>query len=118
AFAVRLLAGFLANRVYGVPALEGLLRAAAPLTLLFSMQQAAGTLLTGLGEQKRTLLPTIAGAALTLFLTWHWAASPFGAEGAVYALLLGRAAALLGELAAALRLLFTGSAAPEAPQGG
>ena len=99
------LAPLLANGVYRMAELAPLFRRAAPLTLLISLQQAAGTLLAGLGQQKKALLPTAAGAALTLYLTWIWAASPLGLEGAVYALLLGRAAALLGQLAAVLPLL-------------
>ena len=114
--AIRLLAGFLAGTLYHLPRLAPLFRAAAPLTLLFSLQQAAGTVLSGLGEQKRTLLPTVAGAALTLYLTYHWAASPLGVEGAVWALMAGRAVSLLGELAEVLRA--TGSAGRAAPSGG
>ena len=105
ALAVRAASPLLAEHVYGVTALAPLFRCAAPLTLLFALQQATGTLLTGLGQQKRTLLPTLAGAAVTLLLTYFWAASPMRLEGAVYALLLGRAVALLGQLAAVLRVL-------------
>lgn len=99
------LAGFLADRVYGQPALGGLFHAAAPLTLLFALGQAAATLLGGLGQQKKTLLPTLAGTALMLLLTHRWAASPLGLYGAINAMLVSRAVTVLWELAAALPLL-------------
>ena len=110
--ALRGLAPLLAARVYRLPALTPLFSAAAPLTLLFALQQAAGSVLAGLGQQKKTLLPTLVGAALTLYLTHGWAATPLGVTGAVYALTLGRAAALLLQLFWVLRLL-TGPARRE-----
>lgn len=101
--AVAALAPLLSERVYRLPALAPLFRCAAPLTLMFALQQAAATVLSGLGEQKKTLLPTCAGAALTLLLMYRWAASPLALEGAVYALIVGRAAALLWQLAEVAR---------------
>ena len=112
--AVYAAAPFLANTVYRLPPLTPLFRSAAPLTLLFALQQAAGTLLSGLGEQKKTLMPTLAGTALMLVCVYRLAATPLGVYGAVYALLMGRAVSLLLQLAAALPLL-TGSAAPAGP---
>lgn len=103
--AVRAAAPFLAGTVYRLPELAGLFRAAAPLTLLFALQQAAGTLHAGLGQQKRTLLPTLAGTALSLYLMCRWASSPLRLYGAVYALIVGRAAGLAWELGEALALL-------------
>ena len=103
--AIHGLAGFLANAVYRQPALTGLFRAAAPLTLLFALGQAAATLLSGLGQQKKTLLPTLAGTALLLILTYRWAATPLRLYGAIAAMLVSRAATVLWELAAALPLL-------------
>lgn len=100
--ALSLAAPLLANAVYHQPALVGLFRAAAPLTLIFALQQAAGTLLTGRGRQKKTLLPALLGAALSAALMARWAASPLRLYGAVYALIVGRAAGLIWELAAAL----------------
>ena len=115
---IRLLSPFLADAVYREPALRGLFCAAAPLTLLFALGQAAGTLLGGLGEQKKTLLPTLAGTALTLFCMARWAASPLRLYGAVYAMLAGRALTVLWELLAALRLFTIQPAAPAAPSDG
>lgn len=112
--AVYALSSFLESRVYHVAGLAGLFRAAAPLTLLFALQQAAGTLLSGLGLQKKTLLPTLGGTALSLILLPRWAASPLRLYGAVYALIMGRAAALLWQLAQVLRAL---SAPPAALAG-
>lgn len=112
--AIHGLSGFLADTIYRQPALRGLFRAAAPLTLLFALGQAAATLLSGLGQQKKTLLPTLVGTALLLILTYRWAASPLRLYGAIAALLVSRAVSVLWELAAALPLL-TPSAAPAAP---
>lgn len=95
------LAGFLAVGVYGVPELAGLFRAAAPLTLLFALGQAAGTLLSGLGLQRRMLLPAALGTALTVALLCRWA-PVLGIYGGVYALMLGQAVTLLMQFAAAL----------------
>ena len=95
-------AELLANTVYRLPALAGLFRAAAPLTLLLALHQSAGTLLAGLGQQRRTLLPALAEATVSLLLTARWAASPLGLYGAIYALTLGRAVSLLWELAEVL----------------
>ena len=92
-------ADLLANAVYRLPALAGLFRAAAPLTLLQALHQAAGTLLAGLGQQKRTVMPALADVIISLLLTARWAASPLGLYGAIYALTLGRAVSLLWELA-------------------
>ncbi|MBQ9301018.1 MAG: hypothetical protein IJ214_10960, partial [Clostridia bacterium] len=103
--AVSLAAPFLAGSVYHVPDLAGLFRAAAPLTLFFALQQAAGTLLSGLGQQKKTLLPTIVGTALSILLMCRWAASPLRLYGAIYALIAGRGAALLWQLADVLGVL-------------
>lgn len=115
---IHLLAGFLADTVYREPALRGLFAAAAPLTLLFALGQGASTLLAGLGEQKKALLPTAVGTALTLLLTARWAASPLRLYGAVYALLTGRAVTVLWQLAAALPAFTPRSAAPAEPSDG
>ena len=103
--AIRLAAGFLASAVYRLPALSGLFRAAAPMALLFSLQQAAGTLLNGLGQQKKTLLPAAVGTALSILLMCRWASSPLGLYGAIYAMTVGRAVTLLWQLAAVLPAL-------------
>ena len=99
---IYLCADLLANAVYRLPALAGLFRAAAPLTLLLALHQAAGTLLAGLGQQKRTVMPALADVIVSLLLTARWAASPLGLYGAIYALTLGRAVSLLWELAEVL----------------
>ena len=109
--AIHSMSGFLAHTVYNQPALQGLFRAAAPLTLLFALGQAAATLLSGLGQQKKTLLPTLAGTALLLLLTYRWAASPLRLYGAIGAMLVSRAVPVLWELAAALPLLGRDTAA-------
>ena len=88
--AVRLGAGVLAEGVYRLPELRELYIAAAPLALTFAMSQGAGMVLGGLGEQRKTLLPTVLGAAISLILTFRWA-SAFGIFGAIRAMLTGRA---------------------------
>ncbi len=117
--AIRLFAPFLANGIYHEPALEALFAASAPLTLFFALQQAANTLLSGVGEQKKTLLPTVAGAALTLYLLYRFAAAPsMRLFGAVYAMLLGRALTVAWELAQVFfALRVTGSAESAAQPG-
>ena len=98
--AVRMLAGFLARAVYHLPALQPLFMRAAPLTLFFSLQHAVNGVLSGLGEQKRTLLPALTGSALSLFCLYFWAAQPgMRILGAVQAMITGQAVTLLWSLA-------------------
>ncbi len=115
--AVHLFAPFLANTIYHEPALEALFIAAAPLTLFFALQQAASTLLSGVGQQKKTLLPALAGAALTLYLLYRFAAVPsMRLYGAIYAMLLGQAVTVVWELGQVLLTMrVTDSALSAAP---
>lgn len=96
---IRALAGTLANSVYRAPGVRELFVSAAPLTLLFALQQAAGTVMNGLGMQKKTLLPSLAGAALTLYLVFTLSAMPeLRIHGAVAAMACGQSLTVLWQL--------------------
>ena len=70
------LAPYLSARLYRLPELTRLLRAACPLSVILPVQQTVSGLLTGLGLQKRSLAAGLLGAAATLLCTWRWAAWP------------------------------------------
>ena len=85
-----LLAPVLANRLYRLPEVTPLIRAAWPLAVLLPVQQAVGGIMTGLGLQKKTLGASLLGAAAALLCTWQWVARPgLGIRGALYASLTG-----------------------------
>jgi len=93
---MRALSGYLARRLYHLPALQPLFDHAAPLTLFFALQHAVNGTLSGLGQQKCTLLPSLAGAAITLLFMYVWAAQPdMRLLGAIQAMICGQAATLL-----------------------
>lgn len=91
---IRALSGVLAEAVYGESALRALFDQAAPLTVVFALQQATNAVLNGLGEQRRTLLPQVLGAALTLALLYWWTAQTQLA-GAIHAMQAGQTVTLL-----------------------
>ncbi len=96
-------AGFLSHTIFHEPDLREMFVHAAPLTVLFALQQATGALLAGLGEQKRAPLPSLAGALLTLLLMYCWAAMPqLRIPGVIRAMQLGQTVTLLCSLAALL----------------
>lgn len=89
-------AGFLSGRLYALPALAPLLRAAAPLTLFFALQHAVNGVMSGLGLQKQLLLPSLFSAALSLACMYFWAADPaLRILGAVRAMVIAQAAGVL-----------------------
>jgi len=103
---IRCLSGFLAESVYALPELKLLFDRAAPLTLFFTLQHAVNSVLSGLGEQKRTLLPSLAGALLSLGGMYVWAAQPQRRIlGVVQAMLLSQSATLIWSLGRLLLLL-------------
>lgn len=96
---IRLLSGILSDYLYHLPALQPLFVRAAPLTLFFALQHAANGVLSGLGEQKRTLLPALAGAGISLFFLYIRAAQPhLRILGAIDAMILGQAVTLVWTL--------------------
>lgn len=97
-------APWMAARLYNLPALTPVFRAAAPLTLLFSLQHAVNGIVSGLGRQKRLLLPSLCSAGISLACMYVWAAQPqLQLLGAVRAMITGQSAALLWGLMLALR---------------
>lgn len=89
-------APFLANRVYALPALSALLRAAAPLTLFYALQHAVNGVMSGLGQQKQLLLPALCSAVLSLVCLYFWAADPvLRILGAIRAMVISQAAGVL-----------------------
>ena len=69
------------------------------LTLLFALQHAVNALLSGLGEQRQALIPTLAGSLLTLTLLHRWTALPDARiAGAIRAMQLGQSVTLLATL--------------------
>lgn len=113
---VRCLSGFLAEKVYGLPELRRLFDHAAPLTLFFTLQHAVNSVLSGLGEQKRALLPSLAGAMLSLAGMYVWAAQPqWRILGVVRAMILSQAATLVWSLGRLLFLLKENEGMQKAP---
>lgn len=97
-------APFLAQRIYNLPALSPLFRTAAPLTLFFALQHAVNGVMSGLGEQKRLLLPALGSALISLIGMYIWAAQPqLRILGAVRAMVAGQAAGLVWSFALTLR---------------
>ena len=74
--AVYLLAPFLSCRVYRLAELTDLFRFCAPMTLLFALSHLTGSVLSALGQQKRTLYASSLISVVTLLLTWLCAGSP------------------------------------------
>lgn len=99
-------APFIARCLYALPALTPIFRAAAPLTLLFALQHAVNGILSGLGQQKRLMLPALCSALISLLCMYVWASQPhLRLLGAVRAMITGQAAGLLWGLRQAWRSL-------------
>lgn len=93
---LRLLARFFADRIYALPALAPLIYAAAPLTLLFSLQHAVNGVMNGLGLQKKLLLPAVCSAVISLICMYVWAATPaLRITGVIRAMHMGQSTGLL-----------------------
>ncbi|MBR6185473.1 MAG: oligosaccharide flippase family protein [Clostridia bacterium] len=91
------LAPVLSARLYRLPELADLMRAACPLALILPVQQTVNGLLTGLGLQKRSLMAGLLGAGAALLCTWQWTAA-FGIRGSAYAGMTGHALTLACEM--------------------
>lgn len=103
---IHTLAPFLAQRVYDLPTLAPIFISAAPLTLFFALQHAINGVMSGLGEQKRLLLPALCSALISLACMYVWAARPqLRILGAVRAMVIGQAAGLVCSFCIALRKL-------------
>ncbi|HML46851.1 MAG TPA: oligosaccharide flippase family protein [Clostridia bacterium] len=65
-----------AQRLYRQAELESLLRVLCPCVLLMGIQQVFGGILAGLGQQRRALYASLAGAIVTVVLNYFLAALP------------------------------------------
>ena len=70
------LSDFISDTLYATPALAGLLRMMAPLSLLMAMQQVQHGIIHGLALQRRQLTGSLIGAAVTTVLTALLAVRP------------------------------------------
>lgn len=92
-------ADLLSTKLYHQPDLFPLLRALAPLVLVFGLQQVSNSMLAGLGLQRKALIGSMFGSLLTLALTWIWAADPtLRLIGCAYAMIAGQGITLLFNL--------------------
>lgn len=66
----------LAVSVYRLPELSSLFRCCAPLTVLLALGHLTGSILSALGQQKRTFYASCLVSCITLALTWLWAGDP------------------------------------------
>lgn len=82
------LSPWIAQRVYRLPELSGMIRALCPMAVLLPVQQALSGMMTGLGLQKLALRHALLGAAATLLFTYRWTAAT-GILGAGFAAMLG-----------------------------
>ena len=62
--------------VFRQPEIRTLFEQCAPLTLLMSLSHLGGSILSALGQQKRSLYASCIVSLLTLALTWLWAGNP------------------------------------------
>jgi len=76
AWLIRLLSSFLSNTVYRQAELTTLFRLCAPMTVLMAAEHLSGSILSALGQQKRSMYASCAVSCTTLLLTWLWAAEP------------------------------------------
>lgn len=118
AAALFMLSPFLSARLYRLPELTPLIRAACPLAAILALQMTVSGLMTGLGLQKKALFSALPGSAVTLLFTWLWTPDQ-GIQGAVTASILGHVLTLLCCLIyLACRLLPGASSAPGTPRQG
>lgn len=66
----------LAVSVYRLPELSALFRHCAPMTVLLALAHLTGSVLSALGQQKRTFYASCLVSCATLALTWLWAGDP------------------------------------------
>lgn len=69
-------APFLSVVVFRQPELRALFEQCAPMTVLMSLNHLGGSVLSALGQQRRSLYASCIVSLATLWLTWLWAASP------------------------------------------
>lgn len=70
---IHLCAPLLSVRVYRLAELADLFRICAPLTVLMSLGHLSGSVLSALGQQRRSFYASCAVSGVTLALTWLWA---------------------------------------------
>lgn len=73
---IYLLAPFLSNRVYRLAELTPLFQFCAPMTILFTLSHMTGSILSALGQQKRSMYASCLVAIATLVFTCLWAGNP------------------------------------------
>ncbi len=73
AAAIYVFSPYLSIYVYRLPELADIFRISWPLTILFTFAHLTGSILSALGQQKRSLYASSAVSLLTLLLTWQWA---------------------------------------------
>lgn len=74
--AVYLLAPFLSNQLYRLAELTDLFRFCAPMTLLFALSHLTASILSALGQQKRSMYASSFVSFISLGLTWLWTGDP------------------------------------------
>ncbi len=80
-----------ARYLYHQPELTPLLRVLSPMVVVFGVQQVTGSMLAGLGLQRKGLIASLLGAAMTLLLTWVLTAAPhLRLFGCAYAMIAGQ----------------------------
>ncbi len=93
---VRFGAEYIATRLYHSAELAPLLRALSPLIVVFGLQQVSGSMLAGLGLQRKALISSMCGSLLSLAMTWLLAAMPdLRLIGCAYAMIAGQGITLL-----------------------
>lgn len=94
-----LIAPFLSNRIYRLAELTELFRFCAPMTLLFAMSHLCGSILSALGQQKRTMYASVIVSIGTLMMTWLWTGNPaLRLRGVVLAQYAGQLLTILASL--------------------
>lgn len=94
-----LLAPFLSNRLYRLAELTSLFRFCAPMTVLFALSHMTGSVLSALGQQKRSMYASCLVSVATLFFTCLWARNPaLRLYGVVFAQYAGQLLSILSSV--------------------
>ena len=89
-------APLLANVVFRAAELGDLFRLCAPMTLLFALSHLSGSVISALGQQRRSLWGTVVVSCITLALTYVLTAQPqLRLKGVIAAQTAGQAASIL-----------------------
>ncbi len=82
--------------LYHQPELAPLLRVLSPMVVVFGVQQVTGSMLAGLGLQRKGLIASLIGSAMTLLMTWIMTAAPhLRLSGCAYAMIAGQTLSVL-----------------------